>query len=110
MNRKINRKEEREKRKQEELTKKQENKQIYEEELKNLKSAKPASGQTKLTRSQIERTLEKEKLEKERLAKQDSKESNVDNIILEENLNRLQPDLVVASDVDSAIKALRYLI
>lgn len=103
VNRKQNRKEEKEKKKQEELEKKLENKQLYEEELKNLKSAKPAA--SKLTRAQIEKTLEKERLEKAKLAKQDGE--STDDLPLEENLNRVQPDLAVASDVDSAIKVLR---
>ena len=106
VNRKINRKEEKEKRKQEELDKKLENKQLYEEELKNLKSAKPAA--SKVTRAQIERTLEKEKREKAKLAKTD--DGPADDVPLEENLNRLQPDLALASDVDSAIKVLRLVL
>lgn len=109
VNRKINRKEEKEKKKQEELIKKQENKQLYEEELKSLKSAKPVT--QKVTKAQIERTLEKERLEKEKLAKlNDENELIVNDKPLEENLNRIQPDLIVASGLDNAIKALEYVI
>lgn len=105
VNRKLNRKEEKEKKKQDELEKKLENKQLYEEELKSLKSAKPAA--PKLTRAQIETTIEKEKLEKAKSAKLDDGTASRDDVPLEENFNRLQPDLAVASDVDSAIKVLR---
>lgn len=106
VNRKINRKEEKEKKKQEELDKKLENKQLYEEELKSLKSAKPVPA-SKLTRAQIERTLEKEKSEKAKLAKSGDEPASREDVPLEENLNRLEPDLAVASDVDAAIKVLR---
>ena len=105
VNRKINRKEEKEKKKQDDLVKKQENKQMYEEELKSLKG-KITTTQQKVTRAQIERTIEKERIEKEKLAKLNDEDD--DKVALEENLNRIQPDLVVASDVDSAIQALRY--
>lgn len=100
VNRKLNRKEEKEKKKQDDLVKKQENKQLYEEELKELKSAKPVV--QKITRAQIERTIEREKAEKEKLIKREESSEP----ILEENINRLQAESVVASGVDDALKAL----
>jgi hypothetical protein len=94
VNRKLQRKDDRERKKQEEQEKRLLNKQLYEQEMAEEKTAKP----TKVTRTQIAAILESEKTAK--VKKSDSESS------LEENTNVAPVEQVSARGIDQALAAL----
>lgn len=100
--RKQNRKEEKEKKKQEVVERKAINKQVYEEEMTNVKSKKPSEDKHKLSRFQIKETLEKQQ------KTTTPKELDPKQPIIEENVNRLVPIEDTARSVEEAISLLRY--
>ena len=107
--RKKQRKEEEDKKHAERLAKKEEAKKLLEEEMSQLKSAKPDRSETKITKFEIDKIRERE--EKERaaaaaaaLAAQKKLESPEPELI--ENVNRIKIEGDVARDVDQAIAIL----
>jgi len=96
---KMQRKEERDKKKQEVLERKLTSKQLLEEEMSSIKSAKPAAP-AKLTQAQIQAMQEAQAAEKAKAPKVITEEP------LEENINRLVVDGVEARSVEEAIAVL----
>lgn len=93
--RKQNRKAEKEQKKAELLTKKREREELYNTEMESIKSAKPVSSKpsTKVTRAQIMENAERESAEK---TKKVIEEDKVDKI--EENVNQILADHVAQGE------------
>uniref|UniRef100_A0A1W7RAT8 Coiled-coil domain-containing protein 124 n=1 Tax=Hadrurus spadix TaxID=141984 RepID=A0A1W7RAT8_9SCOR len=99
--RKLNRKEEKDKKKQEMLDKKAALKAAYEEEMNSLKTHSKTPTQTKVTRAEIISRLENSKA-----ANTSEKELMHDEKPLEENINRLRIEGEEARSVEEAISVL----
>lgn len=97
--RKQQRKDERDRKRLETLERKQQLKQLHDEEMSSLKG-KNSLAPTKITRSQIENNIQAQA----NLTKK--KEASPDVIPLEENVNRLIPDGLEARTVDEALSLL----
>ena len=109
---KKQRKEEEERKKAELLKKKAEAKALLDKELASIKVEAKQSIQ-KITQAQIRAETDKRNKVIESLNKPSEKEQNlklVNEMPLEENLNRQLSDTHFASGVDEAIVALRYII
>lgn len=98
---KLARKDEREKKRQADLEKKAELRELSKnEEEEDVPKPTPQ----KLTQFQVQRNVEKE-LEQQKRAKETDGPSHVE-VPLMENLNRLEDDVVTASGIDAAVAAL----
>ncbi|CAF0843647.1 unnamed protein product [Brachionus calyciflorus] len=107
--RKQQRKEEQEKKNLEKLQKKEESKKLLEEEMKNLKSAKPQRTETKMTQFEIEKIKEREAAaaaQAAAIALAAQKKIEIVEPELIENVNRIQIEGEVARNVDEAISIL----
>lgn len=112
VNKKFQRKAEKEQKRQEELAKKQEKKKLLEEEENNIKGpVNDKGGSGKMTRAQIE--ANQQRIERERAAEAAGTQRQVSHIEapLEENPNirmaeEAQEGVVSARDVEEAISAL----
>jgi hypothetical protein len=103
--RKLNRKEEKEKKKQELADRKANNKAVYEEEMSSLKSKKSSEEKVlKVTRSEIKDFIEKQSLNKQSV----KKDLSHDETPIEENINRIQIEGEVATNISEAIAILRF--
>lgn len=103
--RKLNRKEEKEKKKQELADRKAVNKAVYEEEMSSLKSKKSSEEKvSKVTRSEIKEFIEKQTLEKQSV----KKDLSHDETPIEDNINRIEIEGEVATDISEAIALLRF--
>jgi hypothetical protein len=103
--RKLNRKEEKEKKKQELADRKANNKAVYEEEMSSLKSKKSSEEKvSKVTRSEIKDFIEKQSLNKQSV----KKDLSHDETPIEENINRIQIEGEVATNISEAIAILRF--
>jgi len=100
--RKQQRKDDKEKKQQEALRRKQEAQQLLEQEMSGMKPAKPTA-EKKLTRAQIAEN--KRIMEAEAAAAAKKEETPVNELPLEENLNRLQIE-GEARDVEEALQVL----
>jgi len=104
--RKLNRKEEKEKKKQEVADRKANNKAVYEEEMGSLKSKKSSEEKvSKVTRSEIKDFIEKQTLSKQSV----KKDLSHDETHIEENINRIQIEGEVATNISEAIALLRFV-
>jgi len=106
LQKKQQRKDDTEKKRQEQLEKKKEREELLAAEMDSLKSAKPAPT-AKVTRAEIEVNKQKIAAE-EAAARVDRQESNisVDEMPLEENINRMVVDGDEARGIDEAISVL----
>lgn len=105
VNRKMERHQQREKKKQEVLDRKAQNKAAYEQELSTLEvSRAPGKNSAKVTRSQIESLISQQKEEKET----PKKELTHLEVSLVENVNRMTIEGEEARNIDEAISVLRY--
>ncbi|XP_041361080.1 coiled-coil domain-containing protein 124-like [Gigantopelta aegis] len=100
--RKQQRKDEREKKRIEQLEKKKELQKLHDEEMDALKGAKSKEGSNKLTRADIDALHERQQAE---LAAKTTVPVH-DELPLVENVNRLQVDGEVAQNVEEAISLL----
>lgn len=104
LKRKQQKKEEQEKKRHEQLQKKAEAKALLEKEMDSIKSKVSAPPPQKITRAQI--TQMKEKIVKPETVKSVPSKVVVEELPLQENINRLQIDGEVAQSVDEAISIL----
>jgi hypothetical protein len=104
--RKQSRKEDKEKKKQEVMDRKAENKAAYEQEMSSLKSKKAAEEKAaKVSRFQINETIERQNQSKQ---KDTNKVETMEELPIEENVNRLVAEDNGARSVEDAIALLRY--
>lgn len=109
---KLNRKEEEEKKKADALKRKQEIKNLLEEEQKALIPPSKQSIQ-KITRQQVQEEVEKRNKNIEKILNAANKAPSrvvTDEPVLEENLNRSMADTIIASNVDQALAVLRFVL
>ncbi|XP_074650782.1 coiled-coil domain-containing protein 124-B-like [Tubulanus polymorphus] len=104
--RKQNRKDEKDKKKQEQLQKKQELKKLHDEEMESVKGKSAPAATTKVTRAQVEEFRRKEAEAAMKKKQQAERIVSVDDMPLEENVNRLTIDGSEARNVDEAITVL----
>ena len=104
VNRKIDRQNEREKKRIEAAQKKAEKKAAYEEEASQLESTKAAKP-TKVTRSQIQSTISRQAEEKEK----PSRGPTHLEVEIPENVNQLVVEGDEARNIEEAISILRYV-
>lgn len=83
------------------------NRAAYEEEMGKDASNSKSSAGPKLTRVQIAQNVEKQQQAEQQAAQ--PKESPCKETPIEENLNRLQLDSEVATNVDEALRVLGYV-
>lgn len=105
--RKMNRKEDKEKKKSEVAERKAANREAYESEMGPIEKGDQESSERKITRAQISTTLERQQQLVEKQRALEKAPTVVDEVPLEENINRLQID-GEARNVDDAIAVLRY--
>ncbi|XP_069137520.1 coiled-coil domain-containing protein 124-like [Argopecten irradians] len=101
---KMQRKDDKEKKRLEQLERKKELQRLHDEEMSGIKTKASSGGSSKVTRSQIETQLATEKRMAEEAATKDN--AMPDEVPIEENVNRLIPTEGEARSVEDALAVL----
>lgn len=110
MNRKLQRREERDKKVLEKVERKLENKAMHEAEMEKIAGAK-TGGPSKVTQAEITSLQERQRREREEEAEKQRLEArniSVQNDLVEENINRMRIEGQEARTIEQAIGVLRY--